>query len=53
MTQFDLPLEELRAYKPERHEPADFDAFWNDTLARSHAHPIVDRGRPLSHPATR
>lgn len=37
MAQFDLPLEELRTYKPERHEPADFDAFWSKTLAESRA----------------
>jgi len=36
---FDLPLAELRAYKPDREEPADFDGFWSATLkdARSHA----------------
>ena len=33
MTAFDLPLEELRAYLPERSEPPDFDAFWADTIA--------------------
>ena len=27
---FDLSLAELRVYKPEREEPADFDAFWAD-----------------------
>lgn len=32
MAQFDLPLEALRSYRPERHEPADFDAFWTATL---------------------
>ena len=37
MAQFDLPLDELRAYKPARHEPADFDAFWSDTLAEASA----------------
>jgi cephalosporin-C deacetylase len=36
---FDLPLSELRVYKPDREEPADFDSFWAETLAgaRSHA----------------
>jgi cephalosporin-C deacetylase len=29
---FDLPLEELERYRPDRLEPADFDAFWRDTL---------------------
>ena len=41
MSQFDLPLDELRAYLPERDEPADFDAFWRATLdeARTAARP--------------
>jgi cephalosporin-C deacetylase len=34
---FDLPLDELRRYKPDRTEPADFDAFWTDTLTESRA----------------
>lgn len=37
MAQFDLPLEELRHYRPERHEPTDFDDFWNATLAAARA----------------
>lgn len=32
MTQFDMSLDELRSYRPEVAEPADFDAFWRDTL---------------------
>ena len=32
MSLFDLPLAELRDYRPEREEPADFDAFWTSTL---------------------
>lgn len=32
---FDLPLEELLTYKPARSEPADFDAFWQETLAEA------------------
>lgn len=43
MTQFDLPLDELRRYKPERHEPADFDAFWSDALGTSRAAAFVPR----------
>jgi cephalosporin-C deacetylase len=45
MSRFDLPLEELRSYRPERSEPADFDAFWADTLAASRdasSEPIFD-----------
>ena len=30
---FDLPLDQLQTYKPDRSEPADFDAFWAATLA--------------------
>jgi cephalosporin-C deacetylase len=37
MTVFDLSLDELRAYRPPRDEPADFDAFWAETLAESRA----------------
>lgn len=32
MAFFDLPLDELKIYKPERNEPADFDSFWKSTL---------------------
>jgi cephalosporin-C deacetylase len=38
MACFDKPLDELRAYLPARAEPADFDAFWADTLAATRAH---------------
>jgi cephalosporin-C deacetylase len=29
---YDLPLEELRLYKPERFEPKDFDVFWDRSI---------------------
>jgi cephalosporin-C deacetylase len=32
MAQFDIPLSELPAYRPDVAEPADFDAFWQRTL---------------------
>ena len=35
MTAFDLPLDALRAYAPERTEPNGSDAFLADTLASS------------------
>lgn len=38
MAYFDLPLSQLESYLPDRHEPADFDAFWRDTLAAARAH---------------
>jgi cephalosporin-C deacetylase len=37
MALYDLPLAELREYKPDVHEPADFDEFWATTLAESRA----------------
>lgn len=37
MPRFDLPPEELRAYRPDVAEPDDFDAFWAETLAESRA----------------
>ena len=37
MAQFDLPLDQLREYRPPRDEPADFDAFWASTLTASRA----------------
>lgn len=37
MPQFDLPVDQLRVYRPEVAEPADFDAFWATTLAESRA----------------
>lgn len=37
MPRFDLSPHELRAYRPEIDEPADFDDFWRDTLAASRA----------------
>ena len=32
MARFDLTLPELEAYRPDIREPADFDAFWADTV---------------------
>jgi cephalosporin-C deacetylase len=34
---FDAPAAEIRVYRPEVAEPADFDAFWRSTLAESRA----------------
>lgn len=35
MAFIDMPLESLRQYRPEVREPADFDAFWDRTIAES------------------
>lgn len=32
---FDLPLNELRSYLPEREEPADFDDFWKKSVTET------------------
>jgi cephalosporin-C deacetylase len=43
----DLPLSELRVYKPDRTEPPDFDAFWARTLAEARSHPLDARFEPV------
>lgn len=43
---FDLPLEELQVYTPQRNEPADFDAFWQETLKAARAYPLDARFEP-------
>lgn len=44
---FDLPLDELRRYRPERHEPADFDRFWQETLAKARSFDLDPRFEPV------
>jgi cephalosporin-C deacetylase len=40
MAFFDLSLNELKAYCPDRDEPSDFDAFWSTTLEAARALPL-------------
>lgn len=40
MAFFDKPLDQLRTYLPDRNEPADFDAFWNETLSAARSFPL-------------
>ncbi len=40
MAFFDMPLDQLQAYLPERVEPDDFDAFWQQTLADARQFPV-------------
>jgi len=35
VAQYDLPLEQLRQYLPERKEEPDFDDFWRETISES------------------
>lgn len=46
MANVDMPLSELRTYRPDVFEPADFDAFWNRTLEEARqvaAQPTISR----------
>lgn len=47
MALFDLPLEQLQTYLPERHEPSDFTAFWQDTLTETREHDLEAEFVPL------
>ena len=46
---FDLPLEQLQTYLPERSEPADFDSFWQNTLAEARQYPLEARFEPVDY----
>jgi cephalosporin-C deacetylase len=47
MSFFDMPLEQLQVYRPERDEPADFDEFWRRTLAEASAYALPARFEPV------
>lgn len=40
---YDLPLEELLVYKPERSEPHGFDAFWKKSIEESQKYALNAR----------
>ena len=44
---FDLPLDQLKTYLPTRHEPADFDSFWSQTLAEARQFELDARFTPV------
>lgn len=46
---FDMPLKELDAYRPERQEAPDFDAFWADSLAETRRHALNARFEPADY----
>lgn len=48
----DLPLDELRRFRPEVEEPADFDDFWARTLAEARAAGGEVELRPADTPIT-
>lgn len=43
----EMSLEELRGYRPQRDEPADFDEFWQGTLQAARKHPLALEHRPV------
>ncbi|MGB1288674.1 MAG: acetylxylan esterase [Aggregatilineales bacterium] len=43
MSFFDMSIDELRAYRPGRNEPDDFDAFWQATLDAVRRHDLNAR----------
>jgi cephalosporin-C deacetylase len=47
MAMFDLPLDQLRAYRPELPEPADFDEFWARTLTGAREHDLKAELTPV------
>ncbi len=47
MAMFDLPLEELKTYCPPRDEAADFDVFWQQTLAEARRAPLAACFEPV------
>jgi len=46
---FDLPLEQLQAYKPARQEMPDFDTFWQETLAQARKSPLKAHFEPVDY----
>ncbi|MFF8027098.1 acetylxylan esterase [Streptomyces sp. NPDC007896] len=50
MAQFDLPLDELRAYRSASVEPEDFDTFWAKTLQEAREHDLDTRFEPVETP---
>lgn len=46
MPHFDMPLDDLRLYRPARDEPDDFDAFWQRTLEQAGTHRLAPLFQP-------
>lgn len=49
MPLFDLPRAALESYLPPRDEPADFDAFWADTLVAAGRHELAPVFTPVDY----
>lgn len=46
---FDLPLEQLKTYRPPREEPPDFEDFWRQTLEEARQIPLDARFEPVDY----
>lgn len=46
---YDLPLDQLKVYKPTRQEPPDFDAFWQATLEQTRQFPLNACFQPVDY----
>jgi cephalosporin-C deacetylase len=46
---YDLPLDQLKVYKPDRQEPSDFDEFWSETLSRAQELPLAVQFEPVDY----
>ena len=44
---FDLPLEQLKQYKPVREEPTDFDKFWAESIRETKEYPLNLKVEPV------
>jgi cephalosporin-C deacetylase len=51
MPSIDMPLEQLRQYRPSLNREADFDAFWNSTISEALRQPLHAELIPYDLPA--
>jgi cephalosporin-C deacetylase len=51
MPSIDMPLEQLRQYKPATYAEADFDEFWKSTMAEATGQPLNVELIPYALPA--
>lgn len=47
MAQSDMPLDQLRTYRPDLPVPADLDSFWANTLAEARTHDLAASFDPV------
>lgn len=50
MLPIDMPLEELQQYRPALTKEADFDAFWERSLAEARRQPLNAQFEPVNYP---